>query len=202
MWPCSTTWPELKMYTWLRTWKDPRSKHWNPRRKMGNNYYFINVVRFILLVLVQVLVFNKLNFFGSINPMVYVIFLYWYPIKENRAYFLIMSFLLGLFIDLFSDTMALNAAAMVTIAYLRPAIMRFCFGVNYEFQSFKLSNTTNVQQITFLALLILIHHIIFFSLEIFSFSNLLLILRKILTTGFATFIVCLLFRTLFSVKKN
>jgi hypothetical protein len=113
-----------------------------------------------------------------------------------------MAFLLGLFVDIFSDTLALNAAAAVTIAYIRPMIMRFCFGVNYEFQSFKLSNTTNAQQITFLALLILIHHIIFFSLEIFSLSNLLLILKKIITTGVATFIVCLLFRTLFSVRKN
>lgn len=169
---------------------------------MGNNYYFVNVIRFILLVSVQVLVFNKLNFFGWINPMVYILFLYWYPIKENRAFFLIMAFLLGLFVDIFSDTLALNAAAAVTIAYIRPMIMRFCFGVNYEFQSFKLSNTTNAQQITFLALLILIHHIIFFSLEIFSLSNLLLILKKIITTGVATFIVCLLFRTLFSVRKN
>src|SRR5690606_29712908 len=142
-------------------WKGRRSKHWNRRQKMGNNYYFINVVRFILLVSVQVLVFNKLNFFGWINPMVYILFLYWYPIKENRAFLLIMAFLLGLFVDVFSDTLALNAAATVTIAYIRPMIMRFCFGVNYEFQSFKLSNTTNAQQITFLALLILIHHIIF-----------------------------------------
>ena len=169
---------------------------------MTSNRYFINVLRFTLLVLVQVLVFNRLNFFGFINPMVYILFLYWYPIKENRAVFISVGFLLGLVIDIFSDTLALHAASTVTLAYLRPTIMRFVFGINYEFQSFKLSNTTRAQQITFLALLIVAHHVIFFTLEIFSLANLLVILKKVIFTGIGTLILCLLFSSLFSVQKE
>ncbi len=167
-----------------------------------NNSYFINIVRFILLVLVQVLVFNRLNFFGFINPMVYILYLYWYPIKENRAALIGLSFLLGLLVDLFSDTMALHAAATVTIAYFRPTMMRFVFGVNIEFQSFRLSNTTRAQQITFLALLIIVHHAVFFALEIFSFANIVLMLKKIVAIGAASLVLCLLFSSLFSVKKE
>ena len=167
-----------------------------------SNSYFVNIIRFTLLVLVQVLVFNRLNFFGFINPMVYILFLYWYPIKENRAAFIGLSFLLGLFIDLFSDTMAIHAASTVTIAYIRPAIMRFVFGVNIEFQSFRLSSSTKAQQFTFLALLIVVHHTVFFTLEIFSFSNILLILKKVLAIGMASLVLCLLFSSLFSVRKE
>jgi len=167
-----------------------------------NSGFFINIIRFILLVLLQVLVFNRLNFFGFINPMVYILFLYWYPIKENRAVFIGLSFLLGLSIDFFSDTMALHSAATITIAYLRPVIMRLIFGINYEFQSFKLSNTTRAQQFTFLALLILVHHLVYFSLEIFSIANLFLIVKKVLTIGSASIILCLLFGSLFSVNKE
>lgn len=167
-----------------------------------NKGLFINIIRFVLLVLVQVLVFNRLNFFGYINPMVYILFLYWYPIKENRPAFIALSFLLGLSIDFFSDTMAIHAAATVTIAYLRPAIMRFVFGINYEFQSFKLSNSTKAQQFTFLALLILVHHSVYFSLEFFSVANLLLIVKKVLAIGLASLILCLLFGSLFSVNKE
>lgn len=169
---------------------------------MTNSNYFIQGIRFVALVFVQVLIFNRMNLFGFINPMVYVLFLYWYPIKQNRAVFLGISFLLGLILDVFSDTLALNAAATVTIAYLRPAIMRFVFGVNYEFQNFKLNNTTQVQQITYLALLIVIHHSIFFILEIFSWSQLLLILRKTLATAAATFVFCLVIRALFSTHRE
>jgi len=167
-----------------------------------NSGYLINIIRFILLVLIQVLVFNRLNFFGFINPMVYILFLYWYPIKENRAAFIGLSFLLGISIDFFSDTMALHSASTVTIAYMRPAIMRFVFGINYEFQSFKLSNTTKAQQFTFLALLILVHHLVYFSLEIFSIANILLIIKKVLSIGLASLILCLLFGSLFSVNKE
>ncbi len=169
---------------------------------MNSSRYFINALRFTLLVLVQVLVFNRLNFFGFINPMVYILFLYWYPIKENRAVFISVGFLLGFVIDIFSDTLALHAASTVTIAYLRPTIMRFVFGINYEFQSFKLSNTTRAQQITFLALLIVAHHVIFFTLEIFSLANLLVILKKVIFTGMGTLVLCLLFSSLFSVRKE
>ena len=167
-----------------------------------NSGISLNIIRFILLVLVQVLVFNRLNFFGFINPMVYILFLYWYPIKENRSAFLGLSFLLGLSIDFFSDTMAIHTAATITIAYLRPTIMRFVFGINYEFQSFKLSSTTKVQQLTFLALLIVVHHLVYFSLEIFSFSNLLLILKKVVSIGLASLVLCLLFGSLFSANKE
>jgi len=169
---------------------------------MISNNYFLNVVRFVLLVLVQVLVFNRLNFFGFINPMVYVLFLYWYPIKENRAAFIGLSFLLGISIDFFSDTMAIHTASTITIAYMRPAIMRFVFGVNFEFQSFKLSNSTRIQQIAFLTLLIIVHHLVFFTLEIFSLANFLLILKKVLANGVATLILCLLFGSLFSMRKE
>lgn len=169
---------------------------------MSNNSPFVIALRFVLLVLAQALLFNHLNFFGFINPMVYILFLYWHPIKENRALFITLSFLLGLTVDVFSDTTALHAASTVTIAYLRPAIMRFVFGVNYEFQSFRLANTTRIQQITFLALMIITHHLIFFSLEIFSFSNLLLILKKVVFTAAVSLVVGLLLRTLFRVRKT
>ncbi len=167
-----------------------------------NNKYFINAIRFVLLVLVQVLIFNQLNFFGFINPMVYILFLYWYPINTSRASFIWVSFLLGLCIDFFSDTMALHAASTVSLAYLRPTIMRFVYGVNIEFQNFKLSNSTRVQQFTFLALLIVVHHLVFFTLEIFSLANILMILKKVVVIGSASMLLCLLFNSLFSAGKE
>lgn len=169
---------------------------------MASNYYFINILRFIVLVMAQVLIFNKIGFLGFINPMIYILFLYWYPIKQNRAVFIIVSFLLGFAVDIFSDTMAIHAASTVTIAYLRPAIMRFCFGVNYEFQSFKLANVPRLQQITYISLLIIIHHSVFFTLEVFNFDNFLLILKKILLVSFASIVLCILLSSLFSVKKE
>lgn len=162
----------------------------------------IGVIQFIALVLAQVLIFNRMNLFGLINPMVYILFLYWYPVREKRTLFIGIAFLLGFTIDLFSDTMALHTAAALTTAYLRPYLMRFVFGVNLEFQNFRLGNSTRVQQITFLALLIGVHHLVFFLLEIFSLTNLLLILKRVVFTGLCTFIFSVLLSALFSVRKT
>lgn len=167
-----------------------------------NSTIVLNIFRFVLLVLAQVLIFNTLNFMDFTNPMVYVIFFYWYPLKSNRALFMVVSFLLGFIIDIFSDTLALNAIASLTVAYARPVIMRFCFGVNYEFQNFSFKNTTKIQRLTFLALLVLIHHLIFFSLEILSIAHFLLILKKVFATGIVTLILCTLFSSLFSPKSE
>ncbi|SFR39384.1 rod shape-determining protein MreD [Robiginitalea myxolifaciens] len=163
---------------------------------------FSGIIRFVGLVLLQVLIFNRMNLFGLINPMVYILFLYWYPLKENRSGLLGWAFALGFVIDLFSDTMAMHTAACITAAFFRPAIMRFVFGINLEFQNFSLPNSTRVQQFTFLALLIGVHHLIFFTLEIFSLTNLLLILKRVLLTGVCTFIFSILLAALFSARKT
>ncbi|RNC92653.1 MAG: rod shape-determining protein MreD [Allomuricauda sp.] len=167
-----------------------------------NSQLAINIVRFVLLVLGQVLIFNHMNFLGFINPMIYIIFLYWYPIRKNRAVFMIVAFSLGFVIDIFSDSMAIHALATLTIAYLRPLIMRFCFGINYEFQTFSFKNTTRVQRITFLSFLIVAHHLIFFGIEILSFSHILLLLKKLVMTSILTLFVCLLFSSLFAPQSE
>ena len=169
---------------------------------MGNSLLITIILRFFALGLIQVLVFNQLHILGSINPMVYLLFLYWYPVKENKATLILICFALGIFIDVFSDSMAIHTASLITAAFLRPVIMRFCFGVNYEFQSFKLDHTTKAQQLTFLALLILIHHLVFFSLEAFGWTHFLLIIKKTLTTGAISLLICLLLSTLFSKQKS
>ena len=98
--------------------------------------------------------------------------------------------------------MAVHTIAILTVAYLRPAIMGFCFGVNFKFHSFKLSYTTKVQQIAFLALLIIVQHTLFFVLEIFSFRHTLIIFKKVLGVGTFSFVFCILFISLFNVKKK
>ena len=166
-----------------------------------NNKVLFTITRFVGLVLLQVLIFNRMNLFGLINPMVYILFMYWYPVRENRTVLIGLAFLLGFVVDLFSDTMAMHTAACITTAYLRPYLMRFVFGVNLEFQNFSLATSTRVQQFTFLALLIGVHHLVFFTLEIFSLSNLLLILKRVVLTGLCTFLFSVLLSALFGLRK-
>ncbi|MCB0756525.1 MAG: rod shape-determining protein MreD, partial [Flavobacteriales bacterium] len=60
--------------------------------------------QFGLLCLLQVLIFNHLNLGGYINPFPYIYLILILPISMGRIQLLLIGFLLGLTIDVFSDT--------------------------------------------------------------------------------------------------
>ncbi|VAV83235.1 Rod shape-determining protein MreD [hydrothermal vent metagenome] len=167
-----------------------------------NNAITINIARFIILILLQVLVLNNINFLGYINPYIYILFIILYPIKNNRLLFIFLSFLLGLTVDLFLDSGGVHAAACVTIAYIRPVLLKFSFGTIYDYQTIKFSTTEFGQRLTYFSIIIFIHHLILFSLEIFNSSRIILILKKTLFSSIFTIILCLLITILFSRKNK
>ena len=166
-----------------------------------NNIVTSNITRFILLVLIQVLVLNNINFLGSINPYIYILFIILYPIKNNRMLFIFLSFLLGLTVDLFLDSGGVHAAACVTVAYARPVILKFVFGAIYDHQTIKFTTTEFGKRITYISIIVIIHHLILFSLEIFNTSKIILILKNSLFSSIFTILLCLLITILFS-KRN
>ena len=82
-----------------------------------NSEIFSNTVRFFFLILLQVLLLNNINFLGYVNPYLYVLFLILFPFNGNQTLFLLLSFLLGLGIDLFEDSGGINAAACLAVGY-------------------------------------------------------------------------------------
>lgn len=159
-------------------------------------------LRFIALLLVQVVVCNNINFLGYINPYIYIVFIFLFPIRDSRIVLLLISFLLGMLVDMFSDSGGVHSAAAVTLAYARPLLLKMSFGMLYEHQSVKFSNTDIGSLITYVGLGTLLHHFILFSLEVFNISNILLILKKTLFSGIFTIILSILIIVLFSRNKK
>jgi len=167
-----------------------------------NSVNINSIIRFVILILAQVLVFNHINFLGNINPYPYILFVLLFPINNNRTLFIFLSFMLGLFVDLFSDSGGVHAAACVTIAFLRPPVLKFAFGVVYEHQTIKFNNTEFGNRIIYFSILILIHHLIMFLLEVFNISHILLVLQKTLFSSIFTILLCALISILFSNKQR
>ena len=161
-----------------------------------------NIISFISLVVAQVLIFNNINFAGTINPYPYILFVLLYPANNNRTLFIFLSFLLGLVVDIFSDSGGVHAAACLTIAYIRPAILKFAFGMIYEHQTIRFNNTEIGNRIIYFTILILTHHFLMFLLEIFNISRILMVFQKTLFSSIFTLILCILISTLFSKKQR
>jgi len=160
------------------------------------------VLRFIVLALVQVLVLNHVNFLGYINPYLYILFIILFPINNNRILFLFLSFLLGLVIDMFSDSGGVHAAACVSIAYLRPVVLKFSFGALYDHQAIKFGNMEFGSLFGYVSILTITHHLILFSLEIFNVSKIMLTLQKTLFSSIFTILLCIIIIFLFNKKDK
>ena len=163
-----------------------------------NNIFSAHTARFVILVIFQVLIFNHINFLGYINPYIYILFIALFPIKNNRITLIFLSFLLGLTIDLFLDTGGIHAAASVFIAYARPVILKTSFGTVYEHQSIKFNTVDFGSKLTYITLLTVVHHLVLFSLEIFSISKILFILQKTLFSSIFTILLSMLITIIFS----
>lgn len=159
---------------------------------MNSSLLVNNILRFIVLVLAQVILFDHIQFSNYINPYPYLLFILLYPVNSNKNGLILAGFILGLCVDMFRDSGGIHAAASVILAYLRPAFFRFSFGLNYEYQTIKINEKITSERISFLTISILTHHLVLFTLEFFSFYFILDIILRTLLSSVATLLCSLL----------
>jgi len=151
------------------------------------------IVSFVVIVLIQIVMMNNMQFSGFINPYFYILFIILLPIGIQGYLLLILGFLLGITIDVFSNTPGIHASATVFIAFLRPFIIN---SNNLdEKERMMIPSITNIGVKWFLkyaVMMILAHHLFLFFIEVFSFSGFLhTLLRSILSSIF-TFVFILI----------
>jgi len=169
---------------------------------MMNNPIVTHISRFVVLILAQVFIFDNIHLFGHITPFIYILFLVLYPVKVNQLLFLFLGFLLGLTMDFFSDTGGVQAAACLFAAYARPLILKYSFGVSYEYNTIKINQAPFGGRVTYLSSMVLIHHLVLFFLEIFKLSHILFILKSTLFSSIFTILLSLILMIIFSTKKS
>lgn len=162
-----------------------------------NNKLISNIVRFVILVLLQVLVLNHINFLGYINPYLYVMFIVLLPLNMSQWKVIFLSFLMGLTIDVFQDSGGIQAAACLVAAYLRPLILRFSYGLSFDYQTIKFYKTPFGERFVYVAFLVVIHHFTLFLLTFFSLSHISLILKNTLFSSIFTILLILIGTSLF-----
>lgn len=165
------------------------------------NNPIIHIARFIVLVLIQVLVLNNVNLFGYLNPYIYILFIILLPATLNQNRILIFSFLIGLTMDMFGDSGGVHACACLVIAYLRPLVLRFSFGISYDYQTLRFNNIPFGARLNYIVIMVFLHHFVMFALEIFNISDILTILKKTLFNGLFSALIIVCITILFSRKR-
>lgn len=81
-------------------------------------------VLFITLVLAQAIIFNHVCLYNVALPFLFIYFIIRLPITLSPNWVMTLGFLLGATIDIFSDTLGMNALACTIIAALRRPVLR------------------------------------------------------------------------------
>jgi hypothetical protein len=102
--------------------------------------------------------------------------------------------------DIFLNSGGTHATACLVLAYVRPSIFKFSFGISYEYQTIKLNDVLTPERFSFILLSVVIHHLILFLLEAFQISFFLDILIRALLSAVFTIISCIII--IYLIKPN
>lgn len=170
-----------------------------------NNTWIKYILVFTLIILIQGLVLNPMEISEYVNPMVYPMLILMLPFEAGTLVTIFVALLLGIAVDGFSDTFGLHASASMLIGYLRPTLLKYIKPRDgYESGFFP-----SIQDMGFTwffgysLLFISIHHLWFFSIEVFRFDLIGLILLKTAGSVFASLsLIILLQYILYTSSKK
>lgn len=163
-----------------------------------------NIIRFVLLLLLQVFVLNNIRLHQLVGLNLYMLFVLLLPFNMPRPALMLLALLMGLGMDMFMNTMGMHAAACVFIAYLRPFIINVLSPQGGFETTQKTPSMTSMgvsQFLTYIAILVTLHNLVYFPLEVFSFASIFYLLLKILLSTAASIVLIVLYELLFFSRK-
>ena len=172
-----------------------------------NKQILNSVLLFVLAVLLQVLIFKRINLsFGEFDYchfIIYPIIIISLPFKTPRPLVILIGFLAGLCIDMFYNSPGVHASAAVFIAFLRPTILKFL--EPYEGYKIDLSPTLKNMgfnwYLPYVSSMLFIYMIFYFSVEAFSFVFYFEILMRTIFSFIASIIVLLIYEIISSARS-
>ena len=158
---------------------------------------------FILLVSTQGLILNNIGFGGYINPYLYVLLILLLPFEMPSWLGLLVAFVLGVSIDIFTSTLGMHTSATLFMAFARKYVLKLIeprggyeFGTEPQIQYMGL-----IWFLIYSGILVFLHHIFLFFIESFTFSHFFSTLGRTLLSSIFTLILILITQ-LFSYKSG
>lgn len=163
-----------------------------------------NVVRFVVLVMLQVFLFKNIGYYNLATPFPYIWFILLLPVGMPNFLLYCIAFATGITVDAFYDTLGVNAAACVALVWARINLIRVSLQTD-QYESFLTPLWGNVPfrwYFLYVFTLTLFHHAVLFMMETFSFHQFHYTFIRVLLSCIFTVVIILLFSLLFYRKKQ
>ena len=140
-----------------------------------------------LLLALQVLLLNKIHILGCATPYFFIYFILRLDTGTSQASRMLWAFMLGLTVDVFSNTVGMHAASATLLAYAQPVLLRKVFA--YDRRDRIKPCVASVGMRPFLLYAVcgtLLHHTVFCLLRVFSFDGVWMLVQMILLSSLMT----------------
>lgn len=148
-------------------------------------------ILFVVTVLIQVLFLNNVQFFNYASPYFYLLFILLLPTNTPRYLLLLLGFVDGAVIDVFSNTPGLHSAATVFVSFIRPFVVNASNSEDSNtFFIPSLYNTSVLLFLKYAAIIVVAHHLFLFYFEAFTFvDGINTLLRSLSSSIFTLFLI-------------
>lgn len=160
---------------------------------MNSRTILINVLRWLVLLFVQIFLLRNIGFYNLSTPFIYILFILVLPFNIPNLLLYILAFATGLTIDAFYDTLGVHTSACVALAFVR--LLFISVSLNREAIDEPEPSLGNMgfRWFTLYSLFCIVtHHLVVFFLEAFKLSEFSYTLsRALLSTAFTLFLILL-----------
>lgn len=146
--------------------------------------------RYLLIMVLQVLLFDQLQLWGACHPYIYVLCLLMMPITLPHSVDMLIGAFAGFIMDIFCNSLGVHMAACILLMYIRP----YLIGVIVNDKD-RLNEQISLHAIGMEALLkytvimVLIHHLTVFSLAAWSWSHMGFVLLETIVSSTITILL-------------
>ena len=135
-------------------------------------YLLSQFLWFVVMLVVQALLLNNIHLFGCSTPLLYVYVILMARRDLPRWGLLLFGFLLGLGVDMFSNTPGVGACSMTLLAFVQPMLMKLFLPRDSadDFQP-GIPSLGLMKFVYFSFISIFLYSLVFFTLEMFNFFN-------------------------------
>lgn len=165
---------------------------------------FSYLLRFIAIILLQILVVNNIELSSYMNPYIYVAFILTLPVTMKPWQIVFLSFILGAAMDAFSSTPGLHIAATNFMGYMRIHYLRAT--TTKEDIEGRMVPSISQKGIVWFSVygfvMVFMHHLVLFFLEICGFHEFFRTLSRVFVSTLVTLLLIVVGQLLFFRSKK
>jgi rod shape-determining protein MreD len=143
--------------------------------------------RYIIIMLLQVLLFDQLQLWGACHPYIYILCLLMMPITLPHSMDMLLGAAAGIVMDVFCNSLGVHTAACILLMFIRPYLIGFIVNDKDRLnEQISLRAIGMEALVKYVVILVLIHHLMVFSLAAWSWTHMSFVLLETFVSGIIT----------------